>query len=252
MSGVGTIQVQPDVVPPLRSFRVQPETTPAIPPDPAAAAAPPAAEDASLSSPEAPRAQPRERTSAPAADVNRRHRGGAQLQAVAHRGKHIEHSEGITPDRAVARATDDPGASAAHPLMSRAQREAIVTAVMQDGKGVVPDASAPFPGLPGRHQSSAIQLGDLTAAGRRDRADAATRRLRLPGDPQSHVLKIAGFPRLSLTFKKACCRGCFSLMVFPRSSVELLFGGSPVVPQATRAGLRQWPARGSRSASSTA
>jgi hypothetical protein len=148
MSGVGTIQVQPDVVPPLRSFRVQPETTPAIPPDPAAAAAPPAAEDASLSSPEAPRAQPRERTSAPAADVNRRHRGGAQLQAVAHRGKRIEHSEGITPDRAVARATDDPGASAAHPLMSRAQREAIVTAVMQDGKGVVPDASAPFPGYP--------------------------------------------------------------------------------------------------------
>jgi len=147
MSGVGTIQVQPDVVPPLRSFRVQPETTPAIPADPAAAA-PPAAEDASLSSPEA----PRERTSAPAADVNRRHRGSAQLQAVAHRGKHIGHGEGTAPGRAVAQAADDPGASAArtaaHPLMSRAQREAIVTAVMQDGKGVVPDASAPFPGYP--------------------------------------------------------------------------------------------------------
>jgi hypothetical protein len=148
MSGVGTIQVQPDVVPPLRSFRVQPETTPAIPADPPAAAAPPAAEDASLSSPEA----RRERTSSPVADVDRGHRGGAQLQAVAHRGKHIGHGEGIAPDRAVAQAIDEPGASAvrtaAHPLMSRAQREAIVTAVMQDGKGVVPDASAPFPGYP--------------------------------------------------------------------------------------------------------
>jgi len=152
MSGVGTIQVQPDVVPPLRSFRVQPETTPATMPAtmPAVPAAPPAAEDASLSSPEAPRAQPgpqrRERTSAPAADVDR-HNRGARLQALARRGNRIRHGE-ATPDPAVARATDDPGAAAARPLLSRAQREAIVAAVTQDGKGVVPDASAPFPGYP--------------------------------------------------------------------------------------------------------
>jgi hypothetical protein len=102
------------------------------------------------------RAQPgpqrRNQSSAPAAEVDRRHRGGAQLQAVARRGKHIRHGEGTTPDRAVAQAIDDPGAAAArtaeHPLLSRAQREAIVAAVMQDGKGVVPDASAPFPGYP--------------------------------------------------------------------------------------------------------
>jgi hypothetical protein len=138
------------VVPPLRSFRVQPETTPAFPAASPAAAAPPAAEDASLSSPEAPRAQPgpqrRKRISAPAADLDRHYRG-ARLQAVARRGDRIRHGE-ATPDRAVARATDDPGAASARPLLSRAQREAIVAAVTQDGKGVVPDASAPFPGYP--------------------------------------------------------------------------------------------------------
>jgi hypothetical protein len=148
MSGVGTIQVQPDVVPPLRSFRVQPETTPAT--MPTVPAAPPAAEDASLSSPEAPHAQPgpqrRERISAPATDADRHYRG-ARLQAVARRGNRNQHGE-ATPDRAVARATDDPGAAAARPLLSRAQREAVVAAVTQDGKGVVPDASAPFPGYP--------------------------------------------------------------------------------------------------------
>jgi hypothetical protein len=78
--------------------------------------------------------------------VDRRHRGGAQLQGVARRG------EGTTPDRAVAQAIDDPGASAArtasHPLLNRAQREAIVAAVMQGGTGVVPDAFAPFPDYP--------------------------------------------------------------------------------------------------------
>jgi hypothetical protein len=151
VSGVGTIQVQPDVVPPLRSFRVQPEPTPAVPAVPPTAA-PPAAEDASLSSPEAPDAQGgpqrRERTTLPAADVDRRHRGGAQLQAVARGGKHIPHCEGTAPDRAVAQATGDPDAAAARPLLSRAQREAIVAAVMQGGKGVVPDAFAPFPDYP--------------------------------------------------------------------------------------------------------
>ena len=147
-SGVGTIQVQPDVVPPLRSFRVEPEAVPAPP------AARPAEEEANVPPAAAPRVEPgperQERTSATTA--HRHQRGGAELEAHGRRHtRHTRHSEADTSDRDVVQAAANPaptaGARAAASL-SRGQRQAIVAAILQDGKGVVPDASAPFPDYP--------------------------------------------------------------------------------------------------------
>jgi hypothetical protein len=145
-SGVGTIRVQPDVVPPLRSFRVQPEDTPALP------AARPVEEDANVSPAAAPRAEP-----APgrheqifAATAHRHQRGGADFQARGRRSRHTRRSEADPSDRDFARATSDPAPAGARtaPSLSRPQREAVVAAILRDGKGVVPDASAPFPVYP--------------------------------------------------------------------------------------------------------
>jgi hypothetical protein len=97
----------------------------------------------------APRAQPtpaqRERTSVTTA--HRHHRGGAEPQPPARHGRHTRHSEGDASDRVFAqvKGSDQRGAP---PSLSRAQREAIVAAILQDGKGVVPAASAPFPDYP--------------------------------------------------------------------------------------------------------
>jgi hypothetical protein len=145
-SGVGTIQVQPDVVPPLRSFRVQPEDTPALP------AARPVEEDANVSPAAAPRAEPPPgRHEQIAATTPHRHqRGGAELQAHGRHGRHTRHSEAGPFDRDYARAASDPAPAdvRAAPSLSRPQRAAIVAAILRDGKGVVPDASAPFPVYP--------------------------------------------------------------------------------------------------------
>ncbi len=145
-SGVGTIQVQPDVVPPLRSFRVQPQDTPASP------TARPVEEDAGVSPVTAPRTQPppgrREQTST--TTMHRYRHGGAELQAHGRHGRHTRHSEADASERDVAQAAGSPapaGARAA-PSLSRVQRQAIVAAILRDGKGVVPDASAPFPDYP--------------------------------------------------------------------------------------------------------
>jgi hypothetical protein len=145
-SGVGTIQVQPDVVPPLRSFRVRPKDTPALP------APRPVEEDASVSPAAAPRAQPApgrdERISASTA--HRHHRGDADIQAPGRHARHIRHSEADPSDPDVAQATGNPAPAGgrAAPWLNRTQRQAIVAAILRDGKGVVPDASAPFPDYP--------------------------------------------------------------------------------------------------------
>jgi hypothetical protein len=143
-SGVGTIRVEPDVVPPLRSFRVQPEPVPAPP----AASSPRPAED--LAGPflaPAPAAQsgsePRERRSAA-----RRQGDGAEPLAAARRGRHPRRSEGDASDRDVAQAGRRSGRSIGLLSLSRAQREAIVAAILRDGKGVVPGAFAPLPEYP--------------------------------------------------------------------------------------------------------
>jgi hypothetical protein len=149
-SGVGTIAIEPNVVPPLRSFRVQPQDAPAQ--APALPAARPVEDDANMS-PAAPRAQPGpERHEQASTTTYRRHGSSAELQAPApgRRGKHARHSQADAPGRDVAKSIGDPVSAGARPgpSLNRAQRETIVAAILQDGKGVVPDASAPFPDYP--------------------------------------------------------------------------------------------------------
>jgi hypothetical protein len=145
-SGVGTIAVQPDVVPPLRSFRIQPQDTLASP------APRPVEEDANVSPAATPRAEPpperHEQTSA--TTVHRHQRGGAEPQAPGRHGRHTRHSEADPSNRDIAQATGilAPAGARAAPSLSRPQREAVVAAILRDGKGVVPDASAPFPAYP--------------------------------------------------------------------------------------------------------
>jgi hypothetical protein len=136
--GVGVLRVEPDVVPPLRSFTIKPEAAPVAP------AARPPADDASLTLSRRPavETEPHEQ----GATGQRHHRGSVELQAPARRSRHTRYREAAAPDRGAVQATNN--AVQAPPALSRAQREAIVRAILQDGKGIVPATSAPFLAYP--------------------------------------------------------------------------------------------------------
>jgi hypothetical protein len=136
--GVGVLQIQPEVVPPLRSFRIEPQAAPAAP------AARPAQDstrdDSSLTPSRAPAAEPERQEHG--ASGQRQRRDSVELAVPVQRGRRTRRSETVALDRDAARAMSNamPGV----PAITGAQRDAIVRAILQDGRGVVPDASAPF------------------------------------------------------------------------------------------------------------
>jgi hypothetical protein len=133
--GVGVLRVQPDVVSPLRSFRIKPEAAPIAP------TARPTDDDTSLTLPKEPEPERHEQGA-----IGQRHRrDSAELQTPARRGRHARYGEAPAADRGAAQTI---GNAVQIPALTRAQRETVVRAILQDGKGIVPGALAPFPVYP--------------------------------------------------------------------------------------------------------
>jgi hypothetical protein len=129
--GVGVLQIQPEVVPPLRSFRIEPQAAPIAP------VTRPTEDDARLTPLRAPEPEPHEQ----GATGQRLHRD-SEVTVPVRRGRRTRGRETVAFDRDAAAITGN--AIQGVPALTRAQREAVVRAILRDGKGIVPDASAPF------------------------------------------------------------------------------------------------------------
>ena len=129
--GVGVLQIQPEVVPPLRSFRIEPQPAPIAP------VTRPAEDDARLTPPRAPEPERREQ----GVTGQRLHRD-SELTVPVRRVRRTRGRENVAFDRDAAATMGN--AMHGVPALTRAQREAVVRAILQDGRGIVPDASAPF------------------------------------------------------------------------------------------------------------